>query len=185
MLRLLVSAILAVALLAGCGNDDSGDAVEGTGYTVDTPGGWDDRSDDSEEFAASGFEPDIVLTADPEGGFSSNINVLRQGSLADGVDADRLTEQSRQALQDPAVLEQLGGDLAPSDISDVSALDIDGEQARAFDYSSEREGQELRFRQVYTVREGSGYVLTYTALADGFEEGSAALDDVVESWSWD
>ena len=189
MPRLLVLATVVMALLGGCGGDDGGDdggdAVDGTGYALETPGGWEDRSDQASEFSAAGFEPDVVITDDPEGGFAANINVLRQGSLAAGVDVDRLTEESRNALQDPAVLEQLGGGLAPTDLSEVSRLELDGEPARAFDYSSEREGRELRFRQVYVVRDGAGYVVTYTALADDFEEGTAALAEVVDSWTWE
>ena len=185
MLRLLVLAVALVALVAGCGGDDGGDAVEGTGYALETPGDWEDRSDQASEFAAAGFEPDVVITDDPEEGFAANINVLRQSSLAEGVDVDQLTEESRQALQDPAVLEQLGGRLAPQDISDVTRLELDGEPARAFDYSSEREGRELRFRQVYVVREGSGYVVTFTALADDFEGGTAALGEALDSWRWE
>lgn len=189
MLRLLVAALLAAGLLAGCGGDDADDggngAVEGTGYTVELPDGWDDRSDQSEDFAAAGFEPDVVMSDDPEGGFARNINVLRQTSLADGVDVDRLAQDSRRALQDPELLEQLGGGLEPTDISDVTELQLDGEPARAFDYSSERDGRELRFRQVYAVEGGTGYVITYTALADDFEEGAQALDEVVDSWTWE
>lgn len=185
MLRLLVLAVALVALVTGCGGDDGGDSVEGTGYALETPGGWEDRSDQASEFAAAGFEPDVVITDEPQEGFAANINVLRQSSLAEGVDVDQLTEESRRALQDPAVLEQLGGGLAPSDISRVTRLELDGEPARAFDYSSEREGRELRFRQVYVVREGSGYVVTFTALADDFEGGTAALGEVLDSWSWE
>jgi hypothetical protein len=43
----------------------------------------------------------------------------------------------------------------------------------------------MRLRQVATVVDEAAYTVTLTAVPDGFEEGTEALDEVVESWAWE
>ena len=40
-------------------------------------------------------------------------------------------------------------------------------------------------RQLYAIREGTAYVVTYTSLRDRFSEGAESLDEVIDSWEWE
>lgn len=210
MPRLLLLALLAALVaLPGCGGGDDeatpedragtatqpapspggdrGEArglpVEGTGYTLRAPAGWDDHSDDAEHFQAAGLEPDVVLAGAPREGFAANINVLRQEGLPDGVDVERFADVSHEALRKAS--DELTRSLQPSDISEVRELELDGEEARAFDYSGESRGVGLRFRQVFAVRDGAGYIVTYTDRREAFDEGAEVLDAVLATWDWE
>jgi hypothetical protein len=188
---------LALPLLAlaafGCGGEDE-DPVEGTGYTYSVPDGWEDVSDRSEEELGGqlgGLTPDSVVVGESEDDFATNVNVIREGGVPTRVTAEQYAEVSLAALRDPAaagfppqVAEAIER-LRPTQITELRDAELDGERAFAWDYRSSQEGRRLRVRQMATVMGGAGYTVTLTALPDGFEEGNDALDEVVESWSWE
>jgi hypothetical protein len=179
------AAALAVLALGGCGTDDP-ERVSGDGYSYEVPGGWDDRSEAADEISAAGFQPDTIVADDPEEGFTASVNVVRETSLAGNVDVDAYVEQSRRNLSDPEALSRLGLEgFEPELQGGIEEDELDGEDSRSFDYTADQEGREIAFRQLYAVREGTAYVVTYTALRDGFEDGADALDEIIDSWEWE
>ena len=178
--------------LAGCGGDDDEDPVEGTGYTYSVPDGWEDVSDRAEEeFQVGGFRPDSLVIGESEDGFATNVNVIREAGLPAGVTAAQYADVSIAGLRDPVgaglppeVAEAIET-VNPTQISRPSDAELDGEEAVAWDYRSTQDGRDVRVRQVAAVMDGAGYTVTLTVLPARFDEGNGALDEVVESWSWE
>jgi hypothetical protein len=188
-------ALLAVAALglAGCsGDDEDEDPVEGTGYTYSVPDGWEDASDRAEdEIEVGGFRPDTLVVGEREDDFATNVNVIREDGVPEGVTAARYGELSLVGLRDPAAaglppeLAEAIENLNPTRISEPRDAELDGEEAVAWDYRSTQNGRNVRVRQVAAVMGGAGYTVTLTVLPARFEEGTGALEEVVESWRWE
>jgi hypothetical protein len=188
---LALLALTAVAF-AGCSSDEDGEAVEGTGYTYSLPDGWEDVSDRAEaELEVGGFRPDTLVVGEREDDFAANVNVIREDGLPSGVTAAQYADVSLAGLRDPAgaglppEVAQAIDDVNPTQISEPRDAELDGEEAVAWDYRGTQDGRDVRVQQVAAVMAGAGYTLTLTVLPDRFDEGNAALDQVVESWSWE
>jgi hypothetical protein len=191
--RLLALLALAALALAGCsGDDDDEDPVEGTGYTYSVPDGWEDASGRAEdELEVGGFRPDTLVVGDREDDFATNVNVIREDGVPERVTAARYGAVSLAGLRDPAgaglppELAEAIENLNPTRISEPRDAELDGEEAVAWDYRSTQNGRNVRVRQLATVMGGAGYTVTLTVLPDRFEEGTAALEEIVESWRWE
>jgi hypothetical protein len=190
---LLALLALAAVALAGCsGGDENGEPVEGTGYTYSVPDGWEDVSDQAEEeIDVGGFRPDTLVIGESEDDFATNVNVIREDGLPDGVTAAQYADASLAGLRDPT-----GSGLPPEvaqaiesgnlrQISEPRDAELDGEEAVAWHYRGTQDGRDLRVRQVAAVMDGAAYTLTLTVRPDRFDEGAGALDEIVESWEWD
>jgi hypothetical protein len=190
---LLALLALAAVALAGCsGGDENGEPVEGTGYTYSVPDGWEDVSDRAEEeIDVGGFRPDTLVIGESEDDFATNVNVIREDGLPSGVTAAQYADASLAGLRDP-----VGAGLPPEvaqaiengnlrQISEPRDAELDGEEAFAWDYRGTQDGRDVRVRQVAAVIDGAGYTLTLTVLPDRVDEGNEALDQVVDSWSWE
>ena len=189
---LALLAVAAVALAACSSGDEDAEPVEGTGYTYSVPDGWEDFSDPAEEeIEIGGFRPDTLVVGEREDGFATNVNVIREDGLPSGVTAAQYADASLAGLRDP-----VGAGMPPEvaqaiedgnlrQISEPRDAELDGEEAFAWDYRGTQDGRDVRVQQVAAVMDGAGYTLTLTVLPDRFDEGSEALDQVVESWDWE
>jgi hypothetical protein len=190
---LLALLALAAVTLAGCnGDDENEEPVEGTGYTYAVPDGWEDVSDQAEEeIDVGGFRPDTLVIGESEDDFATNVNVIREDGLPNGVTAAQYADASLAGLRDPVgagfppeVAEAIeAGNLR--EISDPRDAELDGEEAFTWGYRGTQDGRDVRVQQVAAVMDGAGYTLTLTVLPDRFDEGNEALDEVVDSWEWD
>jgi hypothetical protein len=188
---LALLALTAVAF-AACSSDEDEEPVEGTGYTYSLPDGWEDVSDRAEaELEVGGFRPDTLVVGEREDDFATNVNVIREDGLPNGVTAARYADVSLAGLRDPAgaglppEVAQAIDDVNPTQISEPRDTELDGEEAVAWDYRGTQDGRDVRVQQVAAVMAGAGYTLTLTVLPDRFDEGNEALDQVVDSWSWE
>jgi hypothetical protein len=178
--------LIAVALV-GCGGEEQ-DQVEGTGYVYAVPDGWEEE--DADDLEVGRFRPDSLVVGEREEGFATNVNVIRE-DVPSGFTAARYAEANLAGLRDPAragfppeVAEMIES-ANPTGITEPRDVELDGEEAVEWEYRSTQGGRNLRVRQVAGVMGGAGYTVTLTALRDGFEDGSEALDEVVESWTWE
>ena len=188
---LALLAVAAVALAACSSGDEDAEPVEGTGYTYSVPDGWEDFSDPAEEeIEIGGFRPDTLVVGEREDGFATNVNVIREDGLPNGVTAAQYADASLAGLRDP-----VGAGMPPEvaqaiedgnlrQISEPRDAELDGEEAFAWDYRGTQDGRDVRVQQVAAVMDGAGYTLTLTVLPDRFDEGGEALDQVIDSWSW-
>jgi hypothetical protein len=182
---------LAALAAAGCGGEEE-DPVEGTGYMYSVPDGWEDASDSEAADEASnviGMRFDSVVNGEAEDSFAVNVNVLRQ-RVPGGITDSEYTELNIATLRDPSAagyppeLAQRIEELDVRGLSRPRELELDGAGAMTWDYRATQGGQDLRQRQIAVVRDGAGYTITLTALPSQFEDGTEALDEVVETWSW-
>jgi hypothetical protein len=188
---LALLAVAAVALAACSNGDEDAEPVEGTGYTYSVPDGWEDVSDRAEEeIEIGGFRPDTLVVGERENGFATNVNVIREDGLPNGVTAAQYANASLAGLRDPVgagtppELAQAIEEANLRQISEPREAELDGEEAFAWDYRGTQDGRDVRVQQVAAVMDGAGYTLTLTVLPDRFDEGGAALDQVIDSWSW-
>jgi hypothetical protein len=180
--------ILLVGLaLAGCGGEEQ-DQVEGTGYAYAVPDGWEEE--DGDDLDLGPFRPDSLVVGEAQDDFATNVNVIRE-DVPSGFTTAQYAEASLAGLRDPAgagfppeVAERIES-VNPTGITEPRDIELDGEEAAEWEYRSTERGRNLRVRQVAGVMGGAGYTVTLTALRDGFEDGSEALDEVVETWSWE
>jgi hypothetical protein len=192
-IRSLLAALLAVAAVtaAGCGGEDE-DPVEGTGYTYSVPDGWEDASDSQaaeEAPEVTGVRFDSLVNGAAEDGFAVNVNVLRE-RVPGGITASEYAQLNIATLRDPSAAgypPELAERIEELDVRGLSRpreLELAGAVARTWDYTTTQGGRDMRQRQMVVVRNGAGYTITLTALPSQFEDGTEALDEVVESWSW-
>jgi hypothetical protein len=185
--------VLAGLAMAGCDrSEEDADPVEGTGYSYSVPEGWEDVSEQAEdEVGIARLSADTLVAGDRVDDFRTNVNVVRERGVPEGVTADEYAELSLAGLRDPAAaglppeLAAAVGDLNPTAISEPSDTELGGHEALAWSYRSTQNGRRVRVRQVATVMDGAGYTVTLTARPAGYEEGAAALGEVVESWRWE
>jgi DcrB len=181
--RLLIL-LLGLALLAGCGGDDGdgGKTVEGSDYELTVPDGWDDRTSRADDLEVAGFEPEVIFTGEREEGFQPNLNVIRESSIAPGVNLDDYVETTREQLQAGSVGDvELGSDV---ELGEPMPSELDGEDAVTMDHERTLETKRIKARQVIVLRDGAAYALTYTALEDRFEDDLERFESAVDSWSW-
>ena len=180
-------AVLAAALVAGlplvaCGEDDAGNVVEGTGYELTVPEGWEDESEAGKDFEVSGFRPDVVLIGDREDGFSTNVNVIRTQGAGVGLDA--------QVRGERALLEEgriPGSETEPTPargLTPVERTSLSGEPARAYEFERSHGERTLKLRQLIAIHDGTVYVITLTTLPDEFDQERETVASVVDSWRW-
>jgi hypothetical protein len=193
---LMAAACLALlAAAGGCGDDDDDDRerVVGRGYTYALPDGWQDISEEAPNVPAlevAGIRPDTAVVGEPEDGFATNVNVIREGGLPPAISSARYAEISLAVLRDPAAsgfppefVEAIER-IQPRDISEPRDAELAGEPAAAWDYTSTQEGRVLRVHQVAAVVDDTGYTVTLTSLAEREEEGVDTFDELIDSWRW-
>lgn len=186
-MRSTAALLAAVALLAGCGDDggETGKVVEGTGYELTVPDGWDDRSGQSEDFAVGDFTPDLILTGEREDGFTTNVNVIRTQGVTRSLDEQ--TEAERELLERGG---PVSGDvnLQPAqNLTPVEDTTLGGGPARAYEFELEvpQGDSSARLRQLIAIDDGTGYAITLTADPDRFEQDRDDFEAILESWKWE
>ncbi|MGH2954025.1 MAG: hypothetical protein ACRDK9_08400 [Solirubrobacterales bacterium] len=192
---LLALALVAAAVAAGCGDDDEpAGPVEGTGYTYELPEGWQDQSglgDEASEQvdetlpAPIGADVDSLSADETEDGFATNVNVIRTSSIAPGVTAEQIARQNARVLGSPGPAAQIlpEGSEILGEVA-IGEVDLGGDVASSLEYSATFEGRSNRLRQLFAVRGGNAYTITFTALEDLFDDEVADLDQLIESWRW-
>jgi hypothetical protein len=184
----------ACLVLAGACGDEEEERVAGEGYSYAVPDGWRDVSDEAEDepgLEIAGIGPDTLVIAEREDGFSTNVNVILEAGLPEGITASEYADITIAGLRDPAAagfppeLVETIERLRPRGISEPEDAAIGDEQARAWEYTSTQNGRDLRIRQVATVLDDTGYTVTLTVLPEQRRDGLDALEQVTDSWRFE
>jgi len=200
----LISALLSLGLLAGCGDSESSDeatTVDGDGYAYTAPAGWEDVSGDGDKISEAlgdagadvtaedvGAAYDSVVVSDDESNdFRTNFNVLTQEGIPAQLDSEGYAAENSRVLGNPTLAAQVLPDGLEIDYdgSPAEEVTLGGEQAFALEYGASTPDNELEIRQILLVRDGTAYVGTLTAAVDSFDEGTGDLDEIVESWEFE
>lgn len=188
-----LAALLALLALAGCdgGEEEERDPVEGSGYSFTVPDGWEHDREAASELEIGGFSPDSIVTGERVDGFLTNVNVVREEGLPEGLTAAEYGEAGIATVRDPdaarlppelaEVIEQAN----PTAFKGPRSTELGGEDAVSWEYTSTQDGTRLRQRQVGAVRDGAGFTVTLSAAPAAFGDGVEALEEVVESWRWE
>ena len=129
--------MIAVLALAGCGGEEQ-DQVEGTGYGYAVPDGWEEE--DGDDIEVGPFRPDSLVVGDREGGFATNVNVIREPGVPADVTAAQYAEVSLAGLRDPA-----GAGYPPELVETIESLGPSG-ITEPREPSSRRGGGDLGLR---------------------------------------
>jgi hypothetical protein len=189
MRRAFGIAVIAAALVAGCGGSShssssdttststttSGQAVTSTdnSFATVTPLGFSDATSSSQ---ASALKVLYLAIGPRANGFATNINVVREPSHG-------LTDPSTIANAELASIKRL--EAKAHSFSPLQSVTVGGEAAKSVDYLNTPAGtRELHQRQVFVQHGGSIYTITYTALPDAYAASAGAMDQVLKSWTW-
>ena len=178
----LATVLCLLVPLAACGDDDdAGKVVEGSSYEVTVPDGWDDESEVGEEVEVAGFTPELVLAGEQADGFATNVNVIREEGVEVGLDEQMRLEREliRSGAEDIDPQLQAAQNLTP-----VERTTLGGHEARAHEFELAQDERTARVRQVFARNDGSTYVVSYTALAEHFDDELDAFEAILGSWSW-
>lgn len=158
-------------VLAACGGGEGG--TTGTGYAVDLPDGWSDKTSEAENYE-SPIEFDRFLAKDRQDGFSTNANVLYERAPA-GATLDEVEVEFKRQLQ------QFGA----KGVTPAEDREVGGEPGRSREYRVFLSGQALRGRQVFTIHDGLLYTITFSARRDAFGADQSGFERLLDSWRWD
>lgn len=171
--RLALAAACLVLAVAGCGGgDDSEDAASGTGYSVSLPEGWREATD---ELSTGAINFDLVVAGEREGGFLTNVNVIREDPPGVPDDVDALVESYAQQLEKI-------GETRPRPLPERQ---IDGEPARG--NTVEVLAQEVRYSvvQYFAIHNDAVYTVTLSSDESALPGARSDFDELLDSWRWD
>lgn len=184
-----IALIVAAAIVAlGCGGgedgttgESGGDLVDGDGYAYELPEGWRVATTDeaSEQFSTA------IVEVDPEGDFAVNLNVIVQSGVGDSVGLEDFVAGGIDQVESDPASTGLPADADVQITEDPGEATLDGEDALEYAFHTELSNGTFEERQLTTIHEGDGVIVTLTAGEDELEAASAAFEDVVSTWAWD
>ncbi|MDV3222922.1 hypothetical protein [Intrasporangium sp.] len=149
---------------------DAADAVQGKSraYTVIPPEGWGEATD--EVGTIPGIDL-VLMSSEKVAGFNTNLVIhvaagdatLLEAELAKG--RDDLREQGRA-------------------VTDAPEITVAGARATGFTTSFSQQGVDVVARSYGLHRDGRVYLLTLSSARSAAAQAAAALDTLVESWTW-
>lgn len=194
-------AALALALLAGCG-DDSGSAepdesltptaVAGEAYELELPSNWSQADEELTEQLDTAADPavdevlgegageqldatQIFFRGDPEAAFRTNLNVIAEPLPASIPFEDAVTDGT-ELIEERLPEGQI--------VSGPESIELAGEEAYEVRYTAAQAGETLQFALVQALHEGVVYSITLTSNEEEFEEAEAEFQQILDSWDW-
>jgi DcrB len=168
---LLLVVVLALGLPA-CGSSEE-EGVEGSGYTMELPDGWKDRTEDAAK-QSPGIKVDRLIIGPRVEGFATNVNVIREARPANST-LEEIEQQGRPQIRG------VGG----RDISQAKPVELGGERALSHTYRIRQQGKLLTGEQFIAIRDGRVYNVTVTSAPSAFADARKDLREIADSWKWD
>jgi hypothetical protein len=108
-------------------------------------------------------------------GFATNINVVDEPS-------DGKTSTDTISGAEIAGIKRL--EPQAHRFSQVQSLTVGGQPARAIDYLSRPDKRLLHQYQVFVVKDGTIYTITYSALPSSYSDNLGSMKQVTDGWHW-
>lgn len=141
------------------------------GFSLSYPGSWSEQEPATGLIVAALFAPESTI----DEGFRTNINVVVEPL---NVDMDS------QAYAD-ANISLVSGTFEGFEELDRGTTTIDGDPALWIEYTALFQDRTVKQRQVYFTRGRNGFVITYSATEDSFEDQLSAASLVEGSFRLD
>ena len=192
---------LALALLAGCG-DDSGSsepeeslnptAIAGEAYELELPPNWSQADEGLTEELDTAADPavdealdegageqldatQIFFRGNPEAAFRTNLNIIAE-PLPDSIPFDDAVIDGTELIEERLPEGQI--------LSGPESTDLAGEEAYEIRYTAAQAGEILQFALVQALHDGVVYSITLTSNEEEFEEAEAEFQQILDSWDW-
>jgi hypothetical protein len=205
--RRLAALILSASAIAGCGSgttllhkssassststttSSQSSSASGTSTTTTAPPGTVKSADGQfatvipDGFAnalshvqSSPIKIQYLATAPSDNGFATNINVVAEPSRGQtSIDTITGLEVAGVKRAEPQAHQ----------FSQVQSLTVGGQPARAIDYLSLPDKHRLLHQyQVFVVKDGTIYTITYSALPSSYSDNLASVKQVTDGWHW-
>ena len=196
--------LAALALLAGCGDDDdsgatveevdtssvelSGESIDGDGYSFELADGYSDGDaaalGDLLGEQAADYSVDALATGETIDNFATNVNVVTT-SAPDDADLDQTADDSLEQLEEQLAAFGVGEDTSVEVTSEPAETTLGGEEARQYDFTTTAGGQSFSQRQILSIYDGTAYTITFSVDDGAFDEQIPAFAAMMESWEWD
>lgn len=201
----LLATLAALALLAGCGDDEdsgadvveevdtssvelSGEAIDGLGYSFELAEGFEDGDaaaiGDLLGEQAADYTIDALATGETIDAFATNVNVVTTAA-PDDVDLDEIADASLGQLEEQLGALGIGEDTSVEVTSEPAETTVGGEEARQYDFATSAAEQSFAQRQIVTIRDDTAYTITFSVADGAFDEQVASFAAMIESWEWD
>jgi hypothetical protein len=136
-------------------------------FSVLLPDGWKDGTNQVSGIALTGYIGPVI------DGFAININVLR--SPVGDLSLQAFLRGTRANLRTV---------LHVTSMSPATPRLVDGENAYDYTVIDQQAGRALEQRQTLVIRDGAGYVITYSAPLSNYSFYRGAADTILDSWQW-
>jgi PsbP len=178
--RALIAVIVIVALVVAGGavgggllllgsDSDSGESLEGDGYSYTIPDDW---SDQTSETNAEGIDSVVKANNDDDGFFA---NVFVEIDAAEGVtDVAEIQEEWATNTAESV-------NATPESIDDIT---IDGEDAVGIRLETTAQGIDVVQVAYLAVKDDKAYSIVLSSNADAEDHATEKLDGLLNSWSW-
>ena len=129
---------------------------------------------------------DATITGEETDDFAPNLSIVTTEAPGNAT-ARKLAEANLETARTQGSLPaDLGGGTIDVSGSEVSEIELGGEPAASYEQVTGSPLGDARQLQVYAVRDGTAYAITYSGLESGqFEEELPDVEAMLGSWTWD
>lgn len=174
----LAGGAVGAALVLGGGDDsessggevvDSGETMQGSGYTYGIPEGWSDATND---VGAMGIDS-AVRAEDEDDGFRRNVVVEVQPANG-AADPEEILDQWESNIG-----EAVGGTPEP-----IDGISIDGQDALGIRIETTQQDIDIVQVAYLAINDGQIYSIALSAHREVEDEATAEFEQVLDTWSW-
>lgn len=139
------------------------------GYYIEYPSEWEVNGVEDNGMQFAFLSP---LSSETDN-FSENINLLKQDISSYNLDLDSYVDISKK---------QIASMVEDGKILVSQKLEKNGRSFYEMVYAGEQEGMTLKWKQYCWVENGNAYVLTYTAMAEEYDNYESTATQIMDSF---
>lgn len=147
--------------------------LEGTGYSLEIPDGWEDITAD---LLAQNPRLDVALGETKFTGFRTNLNVVRTSGYTATIEENRPAIRREAAAELRSITKTMVRSLADRSVAGEAAIG----QTSTFVSS----GTSVTFQQYVVVHERAAYTVTMTFATQDRAPAESLLASILSSWQW-